>query len=1345
MTNQVYPWKRFWCSRSGSINLGDNGYLYDPEAEWAKIYNPDLVTFEAICDLPCLALLGEPGIGKSHAIKVEQKEIISKVQKQGDQVLFLDLRSYGSEDRLIRRLFESSEFTTWIGGEHHLHIFLDSFDECLLRVNTLATLLVDEFKCHREKVNRLHIRIACRTAVWQPVLEEGLKEIWGKECVGVYELAPLRRVDIMEAARAEKIPPDAFVEEVQKKNVTPLAIKPVTLRFLLNTYRRHNGHFPPNQRLHELYLEGCRLLCEEVSQSRLGSNLRGILDSDQRLIVAARIAAITIFANRFGIWTAIDQGDVPDEDVLLQKLCWGSESIKVREFEITRAVVEEVLDTGLFSSRGLHRMGWAHQTYTEFLAAWYLVQHDVPLTQIKELILSSEDPEHKLVPQLHETAAWLASMRLDVLQEILKSDPDALLRSDIPTDSNLLEAIVNHLLMEYEQEKLYDHERNHYLNYRKLKHPDLAVQLRPYIQDSNKQIDARDTAIDIAEVCEVGELQEELVNLALDASQSIHLRVSAAKALGSVGDVSTRQKLKPLAINQLPEDEDDRLKGYALQAIWSDHLTAEELFQALTSPKKRNFFGAYQMFLNYKLASQLQPDDIVIALNWIEKQGVRCFGHPFEEVSDAILIKAWEHFDLPGVAESFTNVALVQWREHQRVITHNDKLQKQFESSLVNDVENRHKLINQTVRAITFSRGEPYFLLSSLTETVLVQGDIFWMLEELQDADCQETQRIWTQFIEWSFNRQDAKEIDVLITATQSNDVLHEAFTSYFEAVELNSAKAEGMKVYYLEAQERQNRRDNPPVLEPSPKERVLQLLDQLEAENLDAWWQLNREMTLEPCSQYYGNEFEIDLTKLPGWQDADKVTQKRIIDGAKRYIRQQDKITYDWIGTNRYNLPALGGCRALWLLLEKEPSFIDALSSETWKRWAAITVAAPTDNQRQAQYLEIIKRAYINAPDEAINTLMTLIDKENQEHNYLFIIDRFEQCWDERFKLTLLEKVKDKSLKPKCLGQLLEALLKHDLSAAREFAKSLIYSPLPSVEEERERVFTASRVLIENSEPSDWSFIWSLVQQDVSFGRTVLELVADRYSLGIQLNLTEEQLANLYIWLLRQYPYEEDPDYSNEVIAHIETVRESIGNLRDNILAQLKEKGTLQACSEIQRVAQEFPDMTWLKKTLLAAQKNMRRRTWQSPTPEQILQIVTSKMEVKSTYIQAEVFIMQGTDNPNLDFSGSVGAVNLNSTVHGDQIGTQHNHAQEQSLVEAYAEIQQIFNRLTKDYPTTTEPEKQAVVAKAVEQVKGNPTLKNRLTSGGKAFIFEALQKASDQWWVSPFVKAIEAGIKGE
>lgn len=101
-------------------------------------------------------------------------------------------------------------------------------------------------------------------------------------------------------------------------------------------------------------------------------------------------------------------------------------------------------------------------------------------------------------------------------------------------------------------------------------------------------------------------------------------------------------------------------------------------------------------------------------------------------------------------------------------------------------------------------------------------------------------------------------------------------------------------------------------------------------------------EMTLKPDSRYYNNEFELDLTKLPGWQEANQVIQKRIIDGAKIYIQQQEEITYDWIGTNTYNRPALGGCRALWLLLKEAPDFLDSLSPETWREWAPIIVASP-------------------------------------------------------------------------------------------------------------------------------------------------------------------------------------------------------------------------------------------------------------------------------------------------------------------------------------------------------------------------------------------------------------------
>ncbi|OUL22649.1 hypothetical protein BV378_22200 [Nostoc sp. RF31YmG] len=348
MPSQDYGWKRFWCPRSGRIDLSCGGYLCDPKTEWGHISNPDLVTFEAISDVPCLALLGEPGIGKSHALEAEQKQIISKIQQQGDRVLTLDIRSFGDETRLVQKLFNSLQFNEWLKGTHQLHIFVDSFDECLLRIDTLATLLVDELKDYRDKIERLNLRIACRTAVWPAVLEEGLKEIWGKDNVGIYELAPLRHVDVIQAAKIDSIKyTEAFLEEISKKNVVPLAIKPITLEFLIKTYHRHGGQFPPNQRLHDLYLEGCLWLCDERNKSRIASKLTGNLERQKRLIVAARIAAITIFGNKFAIWTDVDWGDVPNDDVLIETIYQGTESIDGREFEIKKKAVEEVLDTSL--------------------------------------------------------------------------------------------------------------------------------------------------------------------------------------------------------------------------------------------------------------------------------------------------------------------------------------------------------------------------------------------------------------------------------------------------------------------------------------------------------------------------------------------------------------------------------------------------------------------------------------------------------------------------------------------------------------------------------------------------------------------------------------------------------------------------------------------------------------------------------------------------------------------------------------------------------------------------------------------------------------------------------------
>src|SRR5262245_41856292 len=354
MSNPTYNWKRFWCPRTGHMSLSDEGYLDDPDLEWGGYSNPDVVPYEIIERFPCLGLLGEPGMGKTRTLQAQRLNINQKIEEEGDRTLWLDLGSYRSEDRLIRDLFAGEAFIAWARGGHRLHIILDSLDECLLRIDTVAALLGSEFHKYSDALQRLYLRIACRTAVWPSTLADTLRSLWGEYFVKVYELAPLRRRDVVEAANANGIDADDFLQEVDHKVVAPLAMKPVTLDFLLNIYRK-NGGFPSTQT--ELYRQGCRVLCEETSASRRDARLTGALTAEQRMAVAARIAAVTIFANRYAVWTGPDVGDVPEEDVPLGQLPGGKEAANGNDFEVGEAAVREALDTGIFSSRGPRRMG----------------------------------------------------------------------------------------------------------------------------------------------------------------------------------------------------------------------------------------------------------------------------------------------------------------------------------------------------------------------------------------------------------------------------------------------------------------------------------------------------------------------------------------------------------------------------------------------------------------------------------------------------------------------------------------------------------------------------------------------------------------------------------------------------------------------------------------------------------------------------------------------------------------------------------------------------------------------------------------------------------------------------
>ena len=71
-------WPRFWYPSNGNINFDQRGYVLDPErTELWRSVNPDLVPFDVIGGKRILGLLGEPGSGKSYALRAEFRGVLA--------------------------------------------------------------------------------------------------------------------------------------------------------------------------------------------------------------------------------------------------------------------------------------------------------------------------------------------------------------------------------------------------------------------------------------------------------------------------------------------------------------------------------------------------------------------------------------------------------------------------------------------------------------------------------------------------------------------------------------------------------------------------------------------------------------------------------------------------------------------------------------------------------------------------------------------------------------------------------------------------------------------------------------------------------------------------------------------------------------------------------------------------------------------------------------------------------------------------------------------------------------------------------------------------------------------
>ena len=1200
-TEKRYQWKRFWCPKEGICALDERGYLLDPKSEYSKYYQTDVVYWDALANTSCLALLGEPGIGKTHALE----DIRSRQETEADAgsaPLCLNLRDYGSDERLYKAIFESEEFSNWINSTKILEIVLDSLDECLIHVKTVAPMLITEFK--KYPVSRLRLRIACRTSEWPVLLHQELPRIWGTDNYREYELAPLRRDDVAAAAVDEGVDAGAFLKTVEERGMVPFAIKPITLVMLLQQYQRPEGL---GGNIVELYRSYCLYLCREPSVFRRDIGATG-LEPNLRLAVAERIAAITMFCKRASIYKGLNEPEA--EDVTLFDMAEGTESANGAITQVTEAVLQDVLGTGLFAGGIGERHVWRHWTYAEFLAARYLIRNKLSIDQIEDLIYSRQEfggEGSRVVPQLKEISAWIAAMYPALFKEILKSDPQILLRSFVAgTDVSMRKELTDSLLQKASEEQIIDFDPRSL--YRVLAHPGLADQLRPYITDPKKGFLVRRMAIDIAEACHVQELIEDLTNIALDEHEDIHARFNAADAVSQIGDTNAKLRLRPL-LNAGNIDTEDELKGCLLRTLWPNYLTAEELFSHITKPKRDNFFGLYQLFLLQELTPHLKTGDLPAALDWVRKLPEHKIDQisALQDLTADILEKAWENLEDAKVLERFTDVAINRMRNYKSLL--GDRFRTNERQVKLDDPVKRRYLLKAIMLKLDVQEITSVWQELDMVSLVR-QEDFPWLMEELRTCQTEKDQEVWARLLRMTFDST-PQELEKVWEAQESIPSLKKEFADVFSPIELDSDMARRLKKRY-EIETRSRRKEGEELLQPALSEIIAKQLDKFEAGDANAWWILTLDMTRKPKhgKYYHGDELQSDLTLTPGWNAIDEPTRVRVVRAAHEYLLQGDPHTNDWFGKNIFHRPAAAGYKALLLLQNLSPERLNDLSDKVWEKWSPIVLGYPdsavADSKGPKESL--VSLAYRHAPGTVIKLLLALIDKDNEDHGHIFVLRKMDETWDTVLENAILEKAKDTKVKPAAAGDLIGKLFEkgRSIDKIRNICVDFLAERnMPEGLNHEKAIYCGALLLIYGGEKG-WEIIQKILDNEPDFGCKVIAEVArgHDHAGNIVRSLSERSVADLYVWLAEKFPHSEDPEMDG---AHFVGPRESIAHFRDALMNGLREKGTPEAVTAIRRITKQLPNLASIKFNALQARQTAMQKSWSGNSPKEILNLIRS------------------------------------------------------------------------------------------------------------------------------------------
>lgn len=1217
MTNS-FNWKRIWYPADARAPLTD-GYLSDAKS-WRDPETPSGISLSSLRNVPCVVLLGTPGMGKT----TEVRRAAAEAETRGQAVTVVSLSSISTPDELSNSLREARDAEWQKIDAKGWDIFLDGLDEIpvdLAEIQRAIPQILRQIGDERT-FEKLRFRISCRTAQWPLSLEAELKALWNEEEVAIVQLERLREDDVR-AAADQYLGAEAakrFLEQVEKYDAEPLASRPVTLNMLLNIFQQES-EFPLTQQ--ELYRRGLLAFIEEGNALRRKNPQTWRLDTTSKLMVAGRIATALVLSDHSELWAGL-YSELPARSLSIADIAGGYEPTLGASFPVGETELREVLLSSLFMPRGREHFVFAHKTFAEFLAAHYLTQHALNTDQLFALLCTSEIPD-TIPPQLREVAAWLAGINPDFFRKLATSQPDILLVSDVASSSNeSKELLVRQLMSAFEQETITDFDYSIRRRYGRLRHPTLANQLNPYIASRTMGVIARRVAIDIAQEANLRELIPLLLDVALDRTDNPHIRAQATSAIAEMNVPDAIRRLVPLAISEIPEDENDDIKGWALRATYPNYVSAKQVIAALTPEKQSNRIGAYHMFLTQMELIGVKENDASEILGWAANQIRDEELSPFNRVIPRFLEQLWNLSRSEVVLDAFVEFFRTVGKSHKYLSlgTYFNK----FISVVRLSKSRRRSLIIKLLSGLTPQDLNSNFSINPFSShSLLSEDDLAWLLDQFSSGRSPISNETLISLIVSKTHSEDINSLVNVWDAAESSPALYDALRDAY-SISLSSSNARLLRDDHLRSKKALSARSSAAQQPFDAIEYLLRGLERIEQGDPAYWWQLNLIFFVKPDRNIdFDSELKGDLTSLPLWASIAEQDRRRLLRAASRYICEY-RPRSRWLGQNQFNRSAAAGYRAFHLLQKLSPDLLRELRDKDWAKWAPSLIAPifNFDEAERSQQRELVSMCFQRAPKQVFRVLDRLLRDDATGYAASSVTSLFNANFTVELGAFLFNIVENTSHRqPNRDKVIIRFLLRNSQPDCLRRAEEAVVSAPPAIAESEYVIFLTA--LLEENSALAWRSFFALTKSNNVLAKTVIHELAETERLSREASsqsFSDFNLAELLLWLFKEFPEEKkNPSGRSRYVSEFD----HIDHFRSSLLRTLVSRGTASSVAAVAKLVSSVPERPWLKYQLLDAQRAMAANTWKRRNPAEIIAYISflsPPLNVKSTKAQ----IVEGT-----------------------------------------------------------------------------------------------------------------------